>query len=379
MFGMTARILTATQLPSVSLAKKRALPWVLVTLSVVAGPRALALGTDAGREITNTASASFEISGVSQTPVASAPAVVFVDELLDATVTFDNGGPVPVASPATGAIMQFTLTNTGNGSEAFRIVADDAVAGDDFDPTLDQIYLESNGLAGLQTGPGGDTPYLLGSNDPVLAADGSQVVYVTADMPAAQAQNAQGLLQVRAVPVTVFTEAGTDDPAAVAFPTPGTAYAGAGDLDELGGGNVTAVVGTSFDGGNLVLRGEGIFQVSGAIVTITKQTLSQLDPFGGATLVPGTVISYRITVTVAGSGTAENLVVTDPLPAELEYQPGTLAVSALPAGEDADDDFAPIGTDNTGFDSGNGEVRVTLGDVAGGAGAITIDFDAAIL
>jgi uncharacterized repeat protein (TIGR01451 family) len=103
-----------------------------------------------------------------------------------------------------------------------------------------------------------------------------------------------------------------------------------------------------------------------------------VDPFGGATLVPGSVITYTLEVEVTGAGSAESLVVTDIIPAELEYQAGTLVVSALPAGEEADDDFAPAGVDNTGFNAGTTTVTVSLGDVAGGTPVITITFDAAI-
>jgi len=83
-------------------------------------------------------------------------------------------------------------------------------------------------------------------------------------------------------------------------------------------------------------------------------------------------------VEVSGSGMAEALVITDLIPAELEFLAGTLAVSALPPGEEVDDDFAPAGVDNTGFDAGTQTVTVSLSDVAGGAAVITISFDAAI-
>ena len=350
----------------------------IVVLLLAMADTAYGVGTSAGREITNTAQATFEIAGIAQTPVDSAPAVVFVDELLDATVVFDNGGPVGVSSPETGAILQFTLTNSGNGTESFRLIADDSVPASDFDPQINQIYLESNGTLGLQTGAGGDDTYVIGADDPTLDADDTQVVYIEADIPGGEAQNAQGIVQLRAISNTVFALAGTDDPAAPAFPAVGTPYAGAGDLDENGGGNVTAVVGTSYDLLNLVLRGEGIFQVSAAVVTIVKTNTARLDPFGGNTLVPGTVLTYEIEVTVNGGGTAESLLVTDLIPADLEYQAGTLQVSVLPAGEEADDDFAPIGVDNTGFEGGTNTLRVNLGDVVGGGGTITIEFDAAI-
>lgn len=339
---------------------------------------AYAVGTSAGREINNIAQADFDIAGVAQVPVSSAPAIIYVDELLDVTVVNDDGGPIGVSSPDSGVVMQFTVTNTGNGTEDFSLIPDDGVGGDDFDPVLNQMYIEDNGTAGLQTGAGGDSAYIVGVDTLSLTADQVQVVYVESDVLAGSAQNDIGLLQLRAISTTVIAQSGTNDPAAAGFPAVGTPYVGAGDLDDTGLANVTAVVGTSHDLLNLVLRGEGSLQVNSSVVTITKTTINVVDPFGTATLVPGSILTYRIEVTVNGTGTAENLVVTDAIPADLEYQPGTIVVVGLPPGQESDDDFAPIGTDDTGFVNGTTTVQVSFGDVVGGSPAAFIEFQAAI-
>ncbi|MCZ6640489.1 MAG: isopeptide-forming domain-containing fimbrial protein [Gammaproteobacteria bacterium] len=351
---------------------------LIVSFGMAAATQSHALGTAAGREILNTAEASFDLGGVPQTPVSSNSVQTFVDELLDATLVNDDGGPVAVSSPQTGAIVSYTLTNTGNGNERFRLIADDTVGGDVFDPILVQIHLETNAVPGLQIGAGGDTAYLAGSNDPLLAADATQVIYVENNIPGAQAFNDDGIIELRAVANTIFVNAGTDDPTAPAFPGVGVSYPGQGDLDVNGGANVTAVVGTSHDAANRLFLTQASYRVSSAVVALTKSAVTVLDPFGGATLVPGSVITYQIDVTVSGSGDAENLVITDPIPADLEYQPGSLNVSALPAGEEQDDDFAPAGTDTTGFDGANQTITVNLDAVSGGGPVITITFQTTI-
>jgi uncharacterized repeat protein (TIGR01451 family) len=337
-----------------------------------------ALGTAAGREILNTAQASFDVGGVPQTPISSNSAQTFVDELIDATLVNDNGGPVAVASPQNGAVLQYTLTNTGNGSESFRLVANDAVGGDVFNPALVQIHLETNAVPGLQTGLGGDTPYVVGSDDPTLAADATQVIYVESNIPGGEAPNADGSVELRAVANTIFTNAATDDPNHAAFPSVGDAYAAQGDPNENGGPNVTAVVGTSVDPANRLFLTPGSYRVSAAVIAMTKSAATVLDPFGGTTLVPGTLITYQIDVTVTGGGDAANLVIADPIPADLEYRPGSLSVSVLPAGEEDDDDFAPAGTDNTGFDGASQTITVNLDTVSGGSPVINITFQTAI-
>ena len=357
--------------------RARVAPWLCALTLALIAMQAQAVGTTAGREIDNVAQANFDIGGVPQTAVSSNTVVVFVDELIDVTLVSDDGGPIGVATPDTDRILQFTVTNVGNGTETFRIVGDAAVAGDQFDPAINQLYLESNALVGLQTGAGGDTVYIAGSNDPTLLADEALIAYVQSNIPAALVQNDQGFVELRAVSLTIVVQAGTDDPTNPAWPAVGDQYPGAGDLDESGGGNVTAVVGTTHDTSALVLRAQGIYQVSDAVVTVTKSVVTVTDPFGGSTVVPGAVIAYQILVAVAGSGTAESLVITDIVDASLAYEAGTLSASALPPGEDADDDFAPAGVDNTGFDSPSTTLTVTLGDVVGGS-AVTIDFQAAI-
>ena len=326
-----------------------------------------AIGTDAGAQVENTASASFAISGAVQPPVTSNTTQTVVDELIDVVVVSNDGGVVGVASPETGAVLQFTVTNNGNGSEVFRILPDDGVAEGGFDPVINQLYIESNGVPGLQ--PGADTSYVPGISDPELAEDEVITIYVEANIPAALAQGDNGDVELRAISETIRTQAGTDDPDDVAWPTPGTSYAGLG----TNGGDV--VVGNSHDIANLLVRTTGRYQINSAVVTLTKTVDSVLDPFGGTTVVPGSVITYRLELSVSGVGTAENLVVSDPIPAQLDYQIGTLQVDGLAE----DDDFAPLGTDNSGFDSGTGSVVVDRGSVAGGSPTVVITFDAAVL
>lgn len=338
---------------------------------------AAAIGTGAGTRIDSTAHMTFDVAGIAQPDVASNTVTLDVNEVLDAVVVSQDAAPVSVASGAIGAWLSFGVTNTGNGSEPFRLVVDAAITGDDFDPTSPAIYIETNGAPGLQIGAGGDTPYVIGSNDPVLVRDSSVSVYVAANIPVGLPQSALGRASLRAVPRTVFVEAGTDDPANAAFPVPGTAYPGAGD-PASGGGNVIAVVGSTFASSALRLRADGAYRVSAAVVTLNKTVTSVTDPGGGTRLIPGAVVHYRIDVSVAGSDTAQGLVVRDPLPADLAYVVSSLAVAPLPAGQQADDDFAPAGSDNTGFDGPNNTVVVTLGNLAGGGAPVVISFNATI-
>jgi uncharacterized repeat protein (TIGR01451 family) len=351
------------------------------SLSATAGLLTLAssahaVGTTAGLSIDTQASASYSIQGAPQPDVVSNVDRLAVDEILDSLVTSDDAAPVSVASPSTANVLTFSIANTGNGTEPMRLVAEPQLSGDAFDPSQVAIYLETNGTPGLQTGAGGDAQYTAGANDPALAANAVTVAYVVGDVPSAQPSGALSNVGLRAVAKTIFTQSGTDDPSNAAFPAPGTTYPNAGDSGPQG--PVAAVVGKSADHTALALRAEGTFRVSSATVTIVKTVRAINDPSGGAKVVPGATIDYQISVNIGGSGTATGVTVTDPIPTELEYVSGSLAVSALPSGENADDDFLPTGVDHTGFDAATQTVIVSLGDAVGGGAPTTIEFKAKV-
>jgi uncharacterized repeat protein (TIGR01451 family) len=336
----------------------------------------LAIGTDAGRQISNQAVAQFSIAGQTQAPVTTNVSF-WVDELLDATLVSTDIGPVAVLAPQIGAIQQYNLTNTGNGIEAYRLIANDALAGDDFDAAFSGIFIESNSQPGLQVGSGGDAAYVAGANDPLLAADTNLTLYVTADIPASAAQSETSLLELRAIPITIVSGSGTDDPSQPAFPSVGTSYTGLGDPANSGSGNVLAMVGTSFAASAPAYLASHEYLVGEAGVAITKTAVAVIDPSGGSTVVPGSVVDYQIIVMLAGAGSANALRVVDVLPLELAYAPGSLSVIGLPIGEDADDNFIPAGADNTGFNAGNRAVEVNFGDVEGPLN-LQIDFKAIV-
>ncbi len=357
----------------------RASAWAIlpaILLCMVFTSATLAIGTEAGRQIANQAVAQFSIAGQTQAPVTTIVSF-WVDELLDATLVSTDVGPVAVLAPQIGAIQQYNLTNTGNGMEAFRLVANDALAGDDFDAAFSGIFIETNAQPGLQVGPGGDTAYVPGANDPPLAADANLTLYVRADIPATAAQSETSLLELRAIPITIVSGSGTDDPSQSAFPAVGTSYTGLGDPANSGSGNVLAMVGTSFAASAPTYLANHEYLVGEAGVAITKTAVAVIDPSGGSTVVPGSVVDYQIIVALTGSGSANALRVVDALPLALAYAPGSLSVAGLPIGEDADDNFTPAGADNTGFNPGSRTVEVNFGDVAGPIN-LQIDFKAIV-
>ncbi len=300
-------------------------------VSLMYGIPAHAAGTIAGTDIENTATATYSLPNGGQASIDSNTVIIKVDELLDVLVNNTDPGDITTQPGTSGSVLTYQVTNTGNGSEAFTLTANVNASGDDFDPTLTQIVLDSDGDGLYDAGT--DTVYVSGSNDPILAPDASISVFVITSTPGTVSNGNRGQVDLTAVATT-------------GSGTPGTSFAGQGD----GGG--TAVVGTTGADSN----DNGFLAVQAASVTLVKSA-TIVDPFGGATSVPGSVITYQITANVSGSGNIQGLKVSDPIPADTTYQGGTLRNQAGALSDAADAD--------TGNFDGTA-VSVTFGTVPAG-------------
>jgi uncharacterized repeat protein (TIGR01451 family) len=99
-----------------------------------------------------------------------------------------------------------------------------------------------------------------------------------------------------------------------------------------------------------------------------KSVLSVVDPLGGVLLMPGATMTYQIIVTLNGVGTATGLAISDPIPANVTYVPGSITVGGVAMTDAVDADSAQFAT-NT--------VSVALGNVAAPA-SVVITFRATI-
>jgi uncharacterized repeat protein (TIGR01451 family) len=294
-------------------------------------------GVTAGTLIENTAVASYDEGGTPRT-INSNTVTVRVDELLDLTLTSLNPGPV-AARPGE-AVLSFELTNQGNGPEAFKLNANPAVAGNQFDVTVTSIAIDTNANAIYE--PGIDLLLTAPQTTAVLAPDAVRTVFVLVRVPT-------GVNDTQTSAVELTAEAVTGSGA------PGKIYAAGG----VNGGD--AIVGTS----GALAAARGRLAAGLAAVKLVK-SVSLRDPFGGTGAVPGAIATFTIAASVSGSGSVAALVVTDAIPAGTTYVPGTLKLDAATISDAADGD---AGTASTAAG-----VRVALGTVAAGTNrAITFD------
>jgi len=286
-------------------------------------------GVKAGTLIENTASATYD-GGAGPVTIPSNTITVKVDELLDVTVTSRDSGPVSAAPGS--AVLTFELTNTGNGPEAYTLTANPAVAGNDFDTTVNGIAVDTNGNGVYD--PGVDQMLTGPATTAAIAADASLTVFVLVTIPGGVADGDQSDVSLLAEAVT-----GTG--------APGTAFAGQG----AGGGN--AIVGST--GANATATGS--LSVGITDVDLIKSAAVR-DPFGGTGIVPGATITYAIRAEVRGSGSVSDLVVTDAVPADTTYVAGSLKLDGATLTDAADADAGRSGTSG---------ISVDLGTVSGGS------------
>ena len=235
------------------------------------------------------------------------------------------------------------MTNTGNGPEAFSLVLNNALGGDEFDPVAasPSIYFDTDASGTLTAA---DTPYTSGNNDPLLAPDAGVNVLLVNNIPNGLVNADRGFSRLAA---TSRTGSGA----------PGTAFAGQGQ------GGTDAVVGTS----GAAAAGTGTYLVTDIAVSAVKSA-TVVDQFGGARPIPGARITYQVVVTAAGSGTATASQFSDNVPANTTFFPGSLKLNNAVLTDVADADAGTFLTNP------QPQVRVALGNLTQASGPQTITF-----
>lgn len=268
----------------------------LLAAAVLLGQQALAAGTRAGTDVSNTALVDYEVGGVTQQQL-SASADFVVDRRVDFTLSVTDanltsvvpGGP-PAGDP--DYFVEFTLTNTSNGVLDFSLALAQIAAGNSFggNPDTDSVDFTTVDYAVSADIVSGTNP------DPVrggpqfvdeLEADESIRIRVFGDPQlglangdiAGVAITAQGAEPGGAGVEGGVLVDGTDDPAAI--------------------DNVFA----DLDGDNSETAEDG-FEVVTADLAVTKSFSVISGDLGSGLPIPGAVVEYTITVVNSSTTTA---------------------------------------------------------------------------
>ena len=307
----------------------------------------LADGTPAGTDITSQATVNYTIIGTHYTSLSNT-VITPVAEVLELSLVWQDAAPVEVQPGTVGQALAFRLTNTGNGNDSYNLSGQSTLSGDDFDPILDNIHLDTNGNGRFD--PGLDELYIPGDNDPLLAADAFTLLFLLNDIPVNATVNQQGFSRLNAASVT-----GTG--------TPGTVIPGAGEMGQ------DAVVGAGE--GRADGQGSYVVVALSAQIAILKSAVV-VDPYGGSQPVAGATITYQLSVIATGTGATNDVTVSDAIPLNTTYNPGTLMLNGTLVTDAVDGDAGDMGGTTPGA------ITMTVGDVAVGGPDQSITFTVTI-
>jgi uncharacterized repeat protein (TIGR01451 family) len=229
-----------------------------------------------------------------------------------------------------------------------------------------RLYVESGGAAGFD---GADILYTSGSgvNAGDVAADSSLIVYLVADVPPAGGGSAPLDTQVARYDLLVTTlDAGSNLVTTDSAPAVWNAAAVQNVFAEGAAGPHVA------DGSNDgALSVTGAYSVNAPSVSLVKSAVIS-DPLGGSDPVTGATITYTLVVSVAGGGSADNVVVTDAVPANTTYLANSLSLNSTGLSDAADGDAGDFNITNAN------SITVDLGSLNNASGNQTISFSVTI-
>lgn len=373
-----------------------------------------AAGTPSGTSISNSATLTYSVGAGPATTATGTSLPFVVDDKVNVLVA---GGLQKIVSPGeNNVVTPFAVTNNGNATQGYDLVAGNATPGaytvnaaaitDNFDPSTalricldDGAGVPANAADGiLSAAELAACPVAPGvTRIDTMAPDTTAYLVVLTDIPASPNPGSNigdaAVVSLQATtlwptPLVPAEENTTTPPSAGAVVT-ATGGANTADIDVVMVDTAGAIDG-AYDGIHSTL---GAYLVNGVKVTLTK-TVTVVDPNGSAVVMPNAVMTYQIAVDLTGSGTADNLVITDPLPANTTYSANTISITCnsgtyagggacgvgtigtpqLPATKgdiDTDGDYADFNYSNANT------VTVTLGNVTSPANFI-ITFKATI-
>ena len=245
------------------------------------------------------------------------------------TLNFDlislDSQAVTVVSPSNDRVLSFQLTNTGNGTESFLLTSNTIITSDSFDPIVNSIWIEGNKTSGFQNKASArtDSQYLVDLNKVTLKADESVVIYVLSRIP-----KSLGLSQTGKVKLNVKA-----------------------DIPNIEQYKVGDSISTASDKGVdlVVLKDQGVSQAIGSYITSSlslnmKKTVTKIiDPYNKERVMPGSEVTYKISVSATGDGLIENLVITDPAPKNMHYKAGSMMLNNIPLSDGQDNDQGDFG------------------------------------
>ena len=323
----------------------------------------VAQGVEAGTSIINIATVSYSIDSNPQASIDSSPTgntvsgpgngqptQFIVDRKIDLLVTGNTNANVNPGD--TQAEVTFTLQNEGNAIQEFALQIDNLVSLDNFDPN--SCNYEVTGVTGTPV-----SGVVLPTNGNIkLSPDQQASVSIKCDIPLDNAGNPILTGHTAQVGLIATAEKNANGTDAVETSTIDNANSietvfadgeGTNDLnnDAMHSDRRTYIAST----GTLP-----------PVLTMDKSIVSVVDPNGGNTAITGSEVTYKIQVNTSGTGSIDNVVITDPTPADMTYKTNSITLN------NSNQSDASDANDNTDFGISNVDTAtINLGNFAAGS------------
>ena len=266
-----------------------------------------AAGTLAGTSVTNNASLTYEVGGVTQTAVnTTTPDVFVVDRKVDFVLVDDDGDQVSTTPGQNDVNTTWTLTNEGNMDQNFTLVSNELATGtsvygdaDTHDTTAKDIWYSTDG----------GVNWVAYTTQIELDPDQSIMVRVASDI--AVAQNNGDVMNIDLV-ATAVTAAGATETNTAGVDNPAV-------VDTvLADGSTDPSVGGNGDGAaDAIYMAQGGYIIVTAVVDVTKTSCVTEDPINGASAnakrIPGATITYMLDINNTGTVNADSVSISDAL------------------------------------------------------------------
>jgi len=271
--------------------------------SIAVSGTVFAQNTPSGTSISNTATVTYAVNTVNQTPV-SASTSFLVDTVINLNVT--GAVTYNVTPGALAQVATYTVTNTSNITSDFTLgVTNQTAAANDFDMNTLVIHVDN-----------GDNVYNA-VDDTATSITGlgsglSRTVFVTGDVPGAATNNQDAPVRLTATAID-----------------PGTSVAWVNDASADNPAVVQIVVASA---AKFV---DDTFHIQTATLGVTKSSAVITDnlvpPSPNPKAIPGATVEYTISIANTGSQAATLQTLSDALPAATTFRaddyPGAMDVS----------------------------------------------------
>lgn len=311
-----------------------------------------AAGTPAGTTISNSANLVYTLGSSPPASTTSIPVTFVVDNKINLTVTKVADAPAIVRG-STKQTLAFTVTNNGNATQRYALAA---VAGPATITSMTniRIYRDVNGDNAWDAG---DTAYVDASTFGDVAPDASLKILIVADTPAVAANTQTATFYL----VATTVDAGTTTVTAA------TAGADTAGVDKVFSDIAGSAPGDAARDGKHSAPATYTVANSSLATSMTKAIIDMQDATGcdanvcsivsgttadyqcttssGTTckIGSGSTVTYRVDFNVNGGGSVTGLVLSDPVPANMTYVPGSIVVNGAAKTDAADGDLADFG------------------------------------